>query len=41
MVNDLKGEQLLRLLFNFGGKALQKVTELIQFVLKEAANFLG
>ena len=30
-----------RLLFTCGGKALQKVTELIQFVLKEAVPFLG
>ncbi len=29
------------LLFNFGGKALQQVIGLIQFVLKEAINFLG
>jgi hypothetical protein len=29
------------LLFIFGGKALQKGTGLIQFVLNEAINFLG
>ena len=40
VVNALKCEQVWRVLFNSGGKALQKVIGLIQFVLKEASNFL-
>jgi hypothetical protein len=41
LVNSLKGGPILRLLFTFGGKTLQKVTGLIQVVLKEAIIFLG
>jgi hypothetical protein len=39
LVIGLNVRRFLRLLFTFGGKALQKVTELLQFVLKEAALF--
>ena len=41
LVIKAKSEHVFAVLVNFGGKALQKATELIQFVLKEAAPFLG